>query len=264
LSAAPGGGGIEEARDGRTQVVRHPRDVQARHLKRAPSAGQRAFCFSAPSRFGCLHDVSCTLASREERVDWERYYKLHGDGQCLIHDWLGRGLGDECKDWYEAFIYLWIGFNAWAACVTSKDQDREMVDALALDQDLNERFAALLYDGGRLREAAIAFRELWPIFRVQKLRGLNVAYLRPAQSRAEAVQTYLDAGATDYRPRCWLTHTSSADGVPLDWAHTVNAIYGVRCNLFHGEKARTSEDDQRIVAAARDVLAAFIEEGELA
>jgi hypothetical protein len=52
--------------------------------------------------------------------------------------------------------------------------------------------------------------------------------------------------------------------VPLDWAHTVKAIYRVRCNLFHGEKARTSEDDERIVLAARDVLAVFIEAGNVA
>jgi len=215
---------------------------------------------------GCLPDVTCTLAARKKgNVDWERYYKLHPDGKHLIHDWLGRGVRRDDDKSYEAFIHLWIGFNAWAACVTNQDQDGEMVHALALDRDLNERFATLVNDGGPLHEPATAFHDLWPIFRVQKLRELHVAYYsQPAQSRAEIVQTYLRAGATDFRPRCWSGHISSAYGVPLDWSHTVTAIYGVRCNLFHGEKARTSEDDQRIVRAASDVLAAFVEEGDLA
>jgi hypothetical protein len=43
--------------------------------------------------------------------------------------------------------------------------------------------------------------------------------------------------------------------MPLDWAHAMKALYRVRCNLFHGEKARTSEDDKRIVTAAYNVLA---------
>ena len=51
-----------------------------------------------------------------------------------------------------------------------------MVHALALDRDLSERFATLVNDSGPLFEPATAFRDLWPVFRVQKLRELQVAY----------------------------------------------------------------------------------------
>jgi hypothetical protein len=209
--------------------------------------------------------VACTLALRETgKVERERFYKLHTDGKRLIHGWLGKGLGRDTEDTYEAFIYLWIGFNAWAACVTNEDADRRMVKALALDRDLNEEFGTLLEENSRVSEAARAFHGLWPIFRVQELRGLGVPYFHLAGTRVDVAATYLRAGAEDFEPECWADHASSADGVPLDWAHTAKAIYRVRCNLFHGEKARTSEDDQQVVRAAFDVLAAFVQEGQLA
>ena len=37
----------------------------------------------------------------------------------------------------------------------------------------------------------------------------------------------------------------------------------VRCNLFHGEKARSSENDQRVVSAAYETLRAFLGESRL-
>ena len=45
--------------------------------------------------------------------------------------------------------------------------------------------------------------------------------------------------------------------MPLDWPHTLAALYRVRCNLFHGEKGRHSEMDQRIVASGFRTLIQF-------
>jgi hypothetical protein len=50
---------------------------------------------------------------------------------------------------------------------------------------------------------------------------------------------------------------------PLDWGHTLAALYRVRCNLFHGEKARNSENDRLVVSAAYDTLHAFVDEARL-
>ena len=36
----------------------------------------------------------------------------------------------------------------------------------------------------------------------------------------------------------------------MDWPHTLNAIYCVRNNLFHGNKGSESESDYAIVSAA--------------
>jgi hypothetical protein len=58
-------------------------------------------------------------------------------------------------------------------CVTNEDRDKQMVDALALDRDLNEAFSALVKEGARLRGSANVFHSLWPIFRVQELAAGN-------------------------------------------------------------------------------------------
>lgn len=44
---------------------------------------------------------------------------------------------------------------------------------------------------------------------------------------------------------------------------TLPALYRVRCNLFHGEKARSSESDQTVVGAAYATLLAFVDESSV-
>ena len=73
-------------------------------------------------------------------------------------------------------------------------------------------------------------------------------------------RAYIEAGAHKFEPRCYLAHEEQP---PLDWGHTLAALYRVRCNLFHGEKARSSENDKTVVAAAYSTLLAFAEEAEL-
>ena len=46
--------------------------------------------------------------------------------------------------------------------------------------------------------------------------------------------------------------------MPLDWPHTLEALYRVRCNLFHGEKGLDSEMDALIVSSAFRVLVHFL------
>jgi hypothetical protein len=65
--------------------------------------------------------------------------------------------------------------------------------------------------------------------------------------------------ARKYEPQCYFEH----DEVPLDWGHTLAALYRVRCNLFHGEKAWSSENDRLVVARAHETLLAFLEASSL-
>ncbi len=66
------------------------------------------------------------------------------------------------------------------------------------------------------------------------------------ESREEMAEAYFHAGAQKFEPRSYREH----DVVPIDWGHTLVALYRVRCNLFHGEKARSSENDQLVVEHA--------------
>ena len=104
--------------------------------------------------------------------------------------------------------------------------------------------------------AAPQFAELWPIFRVSDLRKHSIDYLGGGyESRKELTRAYLDAGATKFEPQCYLEH----DEVPLDWGHTLVALNRVRCNLFHGEKGRSSESDRLVVGRAHETLVSFLE-----
>lgn len=80
----------------------------------------------------------------------------------------------------------------------------------------------------------------------------------PAASRAETVDYYLRNGVNKYEPRCFVRHREAGERIPLDWPHSLAALYRVRSNLFHGEKAVHSEEDRDIVGAAFDLLSTFV------
>jgi hypothetical protein len=83
--------------------------------------------------FAPVH-LECDLTARGRAIAAHRYAFLHEDGQRLIRDWVDRGLGlQRDGENFEGFIFLWIGVNAWAACVTDEDVDARMVDCLARD-----------------------------------------------------------------------------------------------------------------------------------
>jgi hypothetical protein len=83
---------------------------------------------------------------------------------------------------------------------------------------------------------------VWPIFKVQELRKLGIDYRsHDDRQRAEIARSYVDAGARLFEPRCYYEHEESP---PLDLPQTLAALVRVRNNLFHGEKARSSESDR--------------------
>lgn len=63
------------------------------------------------------------LTATPRPLDFGRYHALHDDGRRLIRGWLERARTGEDGD-FASFIYLWIAFNGWAACVTGADADR--------------------------------------------------------------------------------------------------------------------------------------------
>ncbi len=206
--------------------------------------------------------MSCALAelaAQQRPLDFSRYAMLHRDGRALIEGWLKRA--QAADDEFESFIYLWIAVNGWAACVTESDADREWQRALIAEPTLNDRFRQIAHDPAtRTAPAARGFHRLWPIFRVAELRQRGLDYrTHDDRDRDEAKRAYFAGGARQFEPRCYREH----DDVPLDWGHTLVSLYRVRCNLFHGEKARSSESDQAVVSAAFATLLAFVDEGGL-
>src|SRR5581483_11380716 len=103
------------------------------------------------------------------------------------------------------------------------------------------------------------FAELWPVFDVRSLRRLHISSLY-TRIRSSVIEHYLAAGATNFDPKCWKRHKDAGDPIPIDWPHTLAALYKVRCNLFHGQKAGHSEMDQQIVSLAFHTLMYFFEQ----
>jgi hypothetical protein len=200
-------------------------------------------------------------------IHFERYDVLHPEGRRLITGWFDRaGQARECRaeDSFEPFIFAWFAVNGWATCVSGEDQDRAYLNALMCDQTMCESFTRLLSDSGRpFASSATDFARLWPIFEVKELRRRGIMR-RSWGDRDTIVSSYLAAGAQRFAPPCWKRHREAGEQVPLDWPHTLAAIYRVRCNLFHGEKGAHSEIDQRLVSSAfRTLLHYFSAAGYL-
>ncbi len=187
------------------------------------------------------------------KLSYSRFDYLHPDGKNLILSWFDRAweMRNYPNGHFEAFIHAWIAFNGWAACVTGIDTDYKWLNALKLDKAMWELFNKLVSVEDVSRELE-SFHQLWPIFRAQAIRrrGIHGYELE----RSKLIKHYFDEGIKSFEPQCYKRHLDDNEEIPLDWPHTIAAIYRVRCNLFHGEKARSSESDHIIVSSAFKVL----------
>jgi hypothetical protein len=189
------------------------------------------------------------------------YDRLHPLSRSLISNWLKRAWKKrncEPEEIFEPFIYTWISFNGWAACITELDHDREWLDALMVDQAIAAKFEMMVGDSDSpVSRYGHQFREMWPIFKAKEIRRVGILPLNKGD-RQDIVRRYLAADLRDYEPNCWTKHRNAGESTPLDWQHTLNALYQVRCNLFHGEKDSQSETDGLIVSRAFGVLVHFL------
>lgn len=194
------------------------------------------------------------------RVDLRRYSMLHPEGRQLISSWFQRSWRERnCQqdEAFEPFIFAWFAFNGWAACVTDMDRDRAIIDALAADTQINNDFAQVIQDNQDVSASIGVFFELLPIFDVKSLRRRGIL-INKTENRPEKVNYYLSNGAREFEPRCWQRHHDAGELIPVDWGHFINAVYKVRCNLFHGLKAAHSEMDQVIVHSSYLAVVKFL------
>ena len=190
---------------------------------------------------------------------------MHEQSRRLIGSWFHKAIQNQDappEDSFEPFIYAWFAFNGWAACATNEDSDSKYMQKLISDRSLLSQFSEIVDNDSEFRTLAHDFAAYWPIFTVKFLRGMSID-LRDAGNRADVVDHFLSHGATKFEPQCWQRHRDQGEPCPCDWPHTISAIYRVRCNLFHGEKAASSPIDQNIVCAAFRVLAGFIQKADL-
>lgn len=191
-------------------------------------------------------------------LELNKHRWLHPEGNQLITSWFTKAWAQRDDDdaIFESFIFAWFSVNAWAACVTGIDRDCDYIRRLQRDRALREKFTSLLTTDAVFRDAARSFYGMWPIFKAQKIRQQQ-HHAKQGLTRAEVIQHYFSAGIDEFEPSCWLEHKDAGESVPLDWPHTLAAIYRVRNNLFHGEKSAHSEMDRSVVRAALETLVLF-------
>lgn len=202
----------------------------------------------------------CLYATQSYDRDLElrRHHSLHPDGLRLITTWFERAFLQRDSDYstFEAFVFAWISVNAWAACVTGQDRDREYMNRLANDRGLFAAFKDAYQCNDGFHAEIEDFFALLPIFKAQQLRRLNI-YLDESVPRQERINRYFEQGLTEFEPECSQWHFENGQIIPRDWPHFIQAVYRIRCNLFHGEKSAHSEMDRRIVKTALLSLTSF-------
>ncbi len=173
---------------------------------------------------------------------------------------------------FEGLIYLWVTFNAWLAQIaadrTKAEKDWYLVEAAARDVELQQKFNNLCRTDAAFEKDTTEFACLWPVF---KVRALQEAGIPPWNKETKDRQSYcansfdkLGNSMThrDYAPSCYCDHQPSAadpwsyssSNVPVDWPHTIDAIYKVRCNLFHGGKSFFYSSHELFVKLAFSLL----------
>lgn len=177
------------------------------------------------------------------------------------------------KKHFEGLIYLWVVFNAWASQIiideSKSNRDHYLVAALCFDQKLNKRFEKLKEIKPDFRNLTAEFASMWPIFRVRTLRVLRLPFWHGegTLSRWQYVNSIFHnkkhaPKAYEYAPPCYREHENERHvegayewfGPPNDWAHTLKAIYQIRCNLFHGGKDFENSTDKEFVGKAFRIL----------
>jgi hypothetical protein len=192
-------------------------------------------------------------------VRYQNFNRLHDEAKRLIMDWFRRAenfskFGRDDTD-FEAFIYLWISFNGWASCVTGENRDTYWLESICADKQMNNMFNELLKNDKTFATKINHFYELLPVFSVNDLRKKRLLrYSFSRQKRDKLVDFYLNKGADKFQPACWKRHFENGEEIPKSLAHTLKAIYTIRCNLFHGEKGRHSEIDRAFVSNALGIL----------
>lgn len=122
---------------------------------------------------------------------------------------------------FSKFLFLWICFNAWLAYKSGEDNDRDMIDWLKKQNSQSSDLVAC--------------------FDACKTKNTFVDSLKSFKDNSP----FIDSRGK----RRDITVTSEND-----FENIVEAIYRVRCNLFHGGSEAHETETQRQIALSNIIL----------
>lgn len=133
-------------------------------------------------------------------------------------EWIEKG--DKESSVFNQFISYWISFNAFYSFRTSMSGDRKALNALLADNSMSGTYKSLVID-----------------------------VYKPLFENLKAVCPVTNVG----RPAEQISLTNFSD-----FSHTINLLYLIRCNLFHGDKGETEVRDLQVIEAATPVLSLIV------
>lgn len=119
---------------------------------------------------------------------------------------------------FDQFISLWFSFNSWGTYLTKKDTDREMINQVKTNNALLTTYSNLIKNDDFKRD-------------VSRLAEYGVWDMRP--NHEDKLTTISDVN---------------------DFGQILDAIYQVRCNLFHGQKSIINPHDFELVELSFRIL----------
>src|ERR1035437_5122779 len=140
--------------------------------------------------------------------------------QALIVRWYARSQKHQTKSFniFDKIISLWVAFNSWGTFVTKQSNDRKMIDELRNNKKLLDSYAVLK--------------------REDKFRNDISGFAR--------------YGILDMRPSYEDRRTRIEN--QNDFGQILDAVYQVRCNLFHGQKDIMNPHDRELVELSFRIL----------
>lgn len=146
----------------------------------------------------------------------------------IIRDWRSVAVDDTTHDIFFRFIALWIAFNAYYISRYHRYDDS---DARVADRKYVRRF-------GQEHENVARHRQL----------------VKSRDAYAAAVQVLAARGVQDaVSGEITAVHDSA------DLLQVIEAVYLVRCNIFHGGKLRGEPRDEKVTSAAFAILSGLLE-----
>ena len=141
----------------------------------------------------------------------------------LVKVWYDKANAE--TDIFSKFLFLWVCFNAWLAYRTTKPTDRAMIECL-------KRRSHRVLD--MLNEYDRAFNSTGFKDKIQELKNLS-----------------LISDPTGRRPPITIRNICNFDEI-------CEAIYRIRCTLFHGGKSASRNRDVKLVKVAGDILQKWV------
>ncbi|HEX8239858.1 MAG TPA: hypothetical protein VF574_08985 [Allosphingosinicella sp.] len=182
-------------------------------------------------------------------VSFSQFQQLHPEARRLTLDLFE---GSDSDDPFYGFSLLWMSFNGWMSAVAGPAPDAHMINNLAANPRLMTAFIDLANESARFRDRVEEFASWWPIFDSQTARKYLHRSLYEVHDREDFYQLAFPDERIRRRPRDW------AHGNAPRWGDLLQAIYQVRCNLFHGTKSPVNWGDSALVGMSHQTLRMFV------